>query len=146
MPDWASVHRQLFAAQCLNLPGDLNLLMKTKTEGKARIFVSHCTKDDSIQVKLSVQVLAEYLGKEVFNPDEFFKTTAASKAEMAKQAGEHDITIASMSPGFFKSPWCFAEIQGAVQVRKPIIAVYWGDSFPKALMNKWVGANYAAES
>ena len=146
MPDWASVHRQLFAAQCLKLPDDLNLLMKEKTEGKARLFVSHCTRDDSILVKQNVQAVAQFLGKEVFNPDEFFKTTEASKAEMAKQAGEHDVTIASMSPLFFKSPWCFAEIQGAVQTGKPIIAVYWGETFPKALMKKWVAANYAAES
>ena len=89
--------------------------------------------------------MADVVGnKEIFNPDIFFKTTKASKDAMARQAAAHDLTIASMSPEFFRSKWCFEEIKGAARAGKPIIAVYWGEEYAVSLMKRWVGGDYAA--
>eukprot|EP00935_MAST-01C_sp_MAST-1C-sp1_P000215 g215.t1 len=145
LPDWGSVRKHLFGSQCLNMPQDLKLLMTDKTKGMHRLFVSHCTKDASIKALEAIRSFAAALdGMDVFNPDEFFKTVDASKAEMAAQAAAHDVTIASMSPGFFRSGWCFAEIEGAVRAGKPVIAVYWGEEYPVGLMKRWVSGDYAA--
>merc|ERR1719245_1964782 len=93
------------------------------TTDDSPIFISHSTWDDSRLCYQSVTAFLAAKKYNVFNPSLFFRSKTPDKGEMAKKAASAPVVIACLSPRFWRSKYCFAEVQGAARAGIPIIGV-----------------------
>ena len=102
-------------------------------------FISHATKDDSLDVFKSVQTFLAAKGKTIFNP-----TTHLSHVEKINKAAMQDavrrsgLVVAALSEGFFASNWCEAEIEAAKEAGIKVIPTYSGEDHGAKQIDTWV--------
>ena len=104
-------------------------------------FISHCTKDDSLNVFEKVSTYMDAKEKKIFNPTTHLShVKQINKAAMQGAVKRSKIVVAALSDGFFTSDWCAAEIVAAKQAGIKVIPVFSGNDHAANQVDKWVKA------
>ena len=102
-----------------------------------KVFISHATKDEGIEIFQTCSLFFSTLGVPVFNPTTEFMKQDASKATMGKAAADAQVVIAALSHELFRSKWCLAELQAAYNAGVKIVPVFSSDWIPSNQINAW---------
>jgi diadenosine tetraphosphate (Ap4A) HIT family hydrolase len=103
------------------------------------VFVSHATADDSKDVYNQLNAFLTAKGKVVFNPT----THLAHVKQINKEAMQDAVrgsrlVVAALSEAFFKSSWCEAEVQAAMEAGIKVIPAFSGDDHGSKQIDRWV--------
>lgn len=103
------------------------------------VFISHASKDDSLDVYRAVNAFLAAKDKHIFNP-----ATDLSHAERVNKRAMQDavrrsrLVVAALSAEFFASEWCEAEIAAAKEAGIKVVPVYSGDDDGAKQCDRWV--------
>ena len=151
--DWpAPVLRHLFKVNCFDILNkshrsatleNLKTILDRFAKSPAtRLFVSHCTQDEGMQLFNTAELYFSEKGHKVFNPTTEFQKIEASTPTMVAAVRASQVVIAALSPKLFTSKWCLAELVAAHDADIPVVAVFAGDFCSNAQMERWVGGNF----
>ena len=151
--DWpAPALRHLFKVNCFDILNkshrsatleNLKTILDRFAKSPAtRLFVSHCTQDEGMQLFNTAELYFSEKGHKVFNPTTEFQKIEASTPTMVAAVRASQVVIAALSPKLFTSKWCLAELVAAHDADIPVVAVFAGDFCSNAQMERWVGGNF----
>ena len=94
------------------------------------VFISH-KANESKHVFQALLMQFASRGLRVFNPDKDLQGSTPTKDVMTAVARNSKVLLALLSPSFFNSEWCRAEVEAAAQAGVPIIPVYAGSAYSR---------------
>lgn len=108
---------------------------------RAKVFISHSTRDGSKTAFRDCFVALNTSNIPVFNPLEDFVGQQATVEKMEEFVAKSPLLIACLSPEFFRSKFCFAEVNAAAKHGIPVVPVVAGEEFPQMTWNEWIAGD-----
>lgn len=107
--------------------------LKVNREKNYDIFISFSNKDMET-VATSLIGMLDMLGYKVFNQKRDFAGVQVSKAQMQEFAKNSTVVLALVSPQYFDSQWCRAQVEAADENGVPIVPVYSSANYSRNSM------------
>ena len=152
--DWPTpVLKHLFKVNCFDILNkghrhdtlkNLKLIMdRFVTRPEQRMFISHCTQDEGMQLFNTAEMYFAEKGVCVFNPTTEFQKIEASTSAMVAAVQASQVVLVALSPKLFTSKWCMAELSAAHEADIPVVPVFAGDFCSNHQIGLWVDGDFS---